>query len=76
MEEAYLRALSLYDHRANMEDVEQALAQFEALGAYSDAEKYAGLCRMLLEAAPGRVMTMGQWEDRPIRWRVIAERGK
>lgn len=73
MEEAYRRALSLYDHRANMEDVEQALAQFEALGAYSDAEKYAGRCKMLLEAAPGRVMTMGQWENAPIRWRVIAE---
>lgn len=76
MEEAYRRALSLYDHRASMEDVEQALAQFEALGDYSDAEKYVQRCKMLLEAAPGRVMTLGCWEDKPIRWRVIAERGK
>lgn len=76
MEEAYRRAVEKYDHRAGVEDIEAALAQFEALGDYGDAPKYAAKCRTLLKYAPGRVAVMGAWDGRPIRWRVIAERGK
>ena len=70
MEEAYRRAVEKYDHRAGVEDIEEALAQFEALGDYGDAEKYAAKCRTLLKYAPGRVAVMGAWDGKPIRWRV------
>lgn len=76
MEEKYCRAVERYDHRANAEDVEAALAEFESLGDYRDSAKYVEKCRTLLRTAPGRTMTMGSWNGTPIRWRVIAERGK
>lgn len=76
MKEIYEKALSLYDHRTNGEDVKEALKLFEQVKEYGDAEKYITRCHTLLEHAVGCTLTMGQWEGEPITWRVIAERGK
>ena len=75
MKEIYDQAMELYTHYASAADLEKAIELFEQSGE-KGAEKYVEKCRALIEYWPGNSVTFGCFEGRPIRWKVIDQRGR
>lgn len=75
MNEIYDRAMDLYTHYANVEDLQRAIGLFEQSGEAS-ASKTIEKCRTLMEYWPGNTVSFGRWEGQPIHWRVIDQRGR
>lgn len=75
-EALYDQAKERYMHYASTDDLREAKRQFEALGDYRSAAQYAEKCDTLLAYAVGSEVTLGHYDGRPIRWRVVDQRGK
>ena len=75
-EELYSRAKDKYMHRTSADDLREAKAIFEQLGDYEGAKGFAERCATLLEYEMGNTVTFGSYNGKPIRWRVLDERGK
>ena len=75
-EDAYQQAKDKYLHYANAEDLRAAAELFRELGDYRQSAAYAQRCETLLAHMPGCVVSFGSFEGKPIRWRVVDQRGK
>ena len=75
-EDAYQQAKDKYLHYANAEDLRAAAELFRELGDYRQSAAYAERCETLLAHVPGSVVSFGSFEGKPIRWRVVDQRGK
>ena len=75
MNDLYTQAMDKYTHYASPEDLKAAIGLFEQSGEDGSA-KYIQKCRTLIEYWPGNTVTFGCFEGKPIRWKVIDERGR
>lgn len=75
MNEIYNQAMEKYTHYANAEDLKEAVRLFRESGE-DGAAKYIQKCETLIEYTVGNTVTFGSFEGRPIRWRVLDERGR
>ena len=75
MNDLYTSAMEKYTHYASPEDLEAAIDLFEQSGE-DGAAKYIQKCRTLIEYWPGNTVTFGSYEGKPIRWKVIDQRGR
>ena len=75
MNDLYTQAMDKYTHYASSEDLKAAIGLFEQSGE-DGAAKYIQKCRTLIEYWPGNTVTFGCFEGKPIRWKVIDERGR
>ena len=72
-EAIYQQAMDKFTHYASAEDLREAIALFEQAG---EGEKYIQKCRTLIDYMVGNTVTFGSWQGKPIRWRVMDERGR
>ena len=72
----YEKAREQYMDHSTHDNVAAAAAKFEQLGDYERSAWYLEKCRQLLTYGVGNVVEFGSYEGKPIRWRVVAERGK
>ena len=75
MKEIDNQAMELYTHYAAVEDLQKAISLFEASNE-KGSEKYIEKCRALIEYWPGNTVCFGSYENQPIRWKVIDQRGR
>lgn len=75
MNEIYNQAMDKYTHYANAEDLKEAVRLFKESGE-EGADKYIKKCETLIEYMVGNTVTFGSFEGRPIRWKVLDERGR
>ena len=75
MNAIYEQAMDKYTHYATAEDLKQAEALFQQSGE-AGAQKYIQKCQTLIEYWPGNTVTFGSYQNVPIRWRVIDQRGR
>lgn len=75
MNEQYQQAMELYNHYGQIGDLEAAIQLFEQSGE-AGVEKYVARCRTLIDYWPGHEVTFGSYQNKPIRWRVIDQRGR
>ena len=75
MNAQYEQAMDKYTHYASRDDLTEAIALFKASGE-AGAEKYIDKCRALLDFWPGNTVEFGSYENKPLRWRVIDQRGR
>ena len=73
---AYQQAKDKYLHYANEGDLRAALSLFRSLGDYRQSASYAEKCETLLAHMPGCVVRFGSFDGKPIRWRIVDQRGK
>lgn len=76
LEQQYQEAKLLYLKHTTDAELEAAAQQFRALGSYSRSPWYLSRCRTLLQFTVGNTVSYGQWNNQPIRWRILAQRGK
>ena len=75
MNEIYQQAIDKYTHYASAEDLKEAVRLFEQSGE-AGAEKYVRKCNTLIEYMVGNTVTFGSYQNKPIRWKVLDERGR
>lgn len=75
MSEIYNQAMDKYTHYANADDLREAIQLFKDSGE-EGAAKYIQKCETLIEYMVGNTVTFGSFEGKPIRWRVLDERGR
>lgn len=75
MNDIYNQAMDKFTHYANAEDLKQAVELFKASGEEGTA-KYIQKCETLIEYMVGNTVSFGCFEGKPIRWRVLDERGR
>lgn len=76
LEQQYQEAKLLYLKHTTNAELAQAEEMFAALGDYGRAAWYLARCRTLQEFTVGNTVLYGQWDGKPIRWRVLEQRGK
>ena len=75
-EAIYQQAMDKYTHYASAEDLNEAIRLFEQAKDCEGSEKHIQKCRTLIEYMVGNSVTFGSYQNKPIRWRVIDERGR
>lgn len=75
MNEIYDRAMEEFTHYASADDLREAIALFQQSGE-EGARKYIQKCETLIEYWVGNIVTFGCFEGKPIRWKVLDERGR
>ena len=75
-EEIYAQAKDKFLHYASAEDLRAAAALFGQLDGYKQSASYIEKCETLLAYMPGCEVTFGSFAGKPIRWRVVDQRGK
>ena len=75
-EAVYQQAMEKYTHYANAQDLREAIALFRQCGEGENVKKAIQKCETLIEYMVGNVVTFGSYQNRPIRWRVIDQRGR
>ncbi len=76
LEQHYQAAKLLYLKHTTDAELEQAAQEFASLGEYARAPWYLDRCRTLRQFTVGNTVSYGQWDGRPISWRVLEQRGK
>ena len=74
--EKYAHAKDLYSHRTGLADVYAARTLFLNLGDDPGATDFVRRCDRLIEYAVGNEVHLGRCDGRPLRWKVLAERGR
>ena len=72
----YQQAKDKFLHYAGTEDLREAEALFRQISDYKQSASYAEKCETLLAYMPGCTVTFGSFEGKPIRWRIVDQRGK
>jgi len=75
-ETLYQQGKDKYMHYACAEDLRQAIGLFRQADGYKQSGAYIEKCETLLGYMPGCTVTFGSFEGKPIRWRVVDQRGK
>lgn len=75
-EALYQQGKDKYMHYAGAEDLREAIDLFRRAEGYKQSASYIEKCETLLDYMPGCVVTFGSFEGKPIRWRVVDQRGK
>ena len=75
-EAIYQQAMDRFTHYANADDLREAIALFEQAGDGESVKKHIQKCETLIEYMVGNTVTFGAFQGKPIRWRVIDERGR
>ena len=72
----YQQAKDKFLHYVGAEDLREAEALFRQIQDYRQSAAYIEKCRMLVAYMPGCTVTFGSFEGKPIRWRIVDQRGK
>ena len=72
----YQQAKDKFLHYAGAEDLREAEGLFRQIIDYRQSAAYAEKCETLLAYMPGCTVTFGSFEGKPIRWRIVDQRGK
>ena len=75
-DEIFNEAMDKYTHYATADDLREAIVLFGQSGDREDAKKYIRKCETLIEYMVGNTVTFGSYQNQPIRWRVIDQRGR
>ena len=75
MNKIYDQAMDRFTHYVNADDLREAVRLFRESGE-ENAEKYIHKCETLIDYMVGNTVTFGSYEGKPIRWRVLDERGR
>ena len=76
METLYEEAKTIYYHVNDIEKIKKANAIFHQLDGYKESAAYAKKTDTMIEFRLGNVVTFGNFEGKPIRWKVLEENGK
>ena len=71
----YQQAKDKFLHYVGAEDLREAEALFRQIQDYRQSAAYIEKCRTLLDYMPGCTVTFGSFEGKPIRWRIVDQRG-
>lgn len=76
LEDIYQQAKDKFLHYAGAEDLRQAEGLFRQISDYRQSAAYIEKCETLLAYMLGCTVTFGSFEGKPIRWRIVDQRGK